>query len=175
MSFTYWKPADIGSSHKLMAYLPSHPLNTPPNQPQEQSPLAYTNAVRAGKIKPLGNRNIVSESKASQLAADLQRELSLDPSGQNTATYSTGKPRHGQRVVSDTRRAAQNRNSQRTFRERRDKYLKDLEATAAEVGDLKKTVEKLQLENAHLRKYTTALKTRLMQINPAEGFTEEMP
>ena len=53
--------------------------------------------------------------------------------------------------------------------------MKDLEATAAEVGDLKKTVEKLQLENAHLRKYTTALKTRLMQINPAEGFTEEMP
>lgn len=68
------------------------------------------------------------------------------------------------RTVLTTKRAAQNRNAQKAFRQRRHKYVKDLEAKAMLVPELEKTVELLQRENRQLREYTAALQRRLMEF-----------
>lgn len=70
------------------------------------------------------------------------------------------------RSVSNTKRAAQNRNAQKAFRQRREKYVKELEATAAEVAELHKTIEELRQENLQLRDYTLALQSRLIELSP---------
>lgn len=70
------------------------------------------------------------------------------------------------RPVSTTKRAAQNRNAQKAFRQRREKYVKELEATAAEVAELHKTIEELRQENLQLRDYTLALQSRLIELSP---------
>lgn len=70
------------------------------------------------------------------------------------------------RTVSTTKRAAQNRNAQKAFRQRREIYVKELEATAAEVAELHKTIEELRQENLQLRDYTLALQLRLIELSP---------
>lgn len=83
-----------------------------------------------------------------------------------SAPHESKEERKGRRIVSDTKRAAQNRNAQKAFRVRKEKYLKELEATAAEVSQLQKTIEELRLENLQLRDYTLALQSRLIELSP---------
>lgn len=71
-----------------------------------------------------------------------------------------------ERPVSTTKRAAQNRNAQRAFRQRKEKYIKDLEQQAAEVNQLKQTIEELRSENLQLRDYTLALQSRVIELSP---------
>lgn len=68
------------------------------------------------------------------------------------------------RKVSTTKRAVQNRNAQRAFRQRREKYVKELEARVAEMLELHKKVEDLQRENRELRDYTMALQSELLKL-----------
>lgn len=68
--------------------------------------------------------------------------------------------------LSTTKRAAQNRNAQKAFRLRREKYVKELESTASEVAQLHKTIEELRQENLQLRDYTLALQSRLIELSP---------
>lgn len=88
---------------------------------------------------------------------------------------SSGVAAQGRKTVSGTKRAAQNRIAQKAFRQRRDKYVKDLEATVAEVSALRKRVEKLERENTLLREYTMALQSRLLRLNPSEPNHERAP
>lgn len=87
-------------------------------------------------------------------------------SGQQVET-SKEKLASGRRNLSTTKRAAQNRNAQKAFRQRRDKYVKELETTAAEVAELHKTIEELRQENLQLRDYTLALQSRLIELSPS--------
>ncbi|KAK6458586.1 uncharacterized protein RJT20DRAFT_131752 [Scheffersomyces xylosifermentans] len=73
------------------------------------------------------------------------------------------------RVVSGTKRAAQNRSAQRAFRQRKEKYIKDLEAKAAEADILKQTIEDMRTENLQLRDYTLALQSRVIELSPGSG------
>lgn len=73
------------------------------------------------------------------------------------------------RRVSSDKRAAQNRQAQKAFRQRREKYIKDLEAQVAEVSQLKQTIEELRNENLQLRDYTLALQSKLLEMNPPGG------
>lgn len=78
----------------------------------------------------------------------------------------TAGEKGARRAVSTTKRAAQNRNAQKAFRQRREIYVKELEATAAEVAELHKTIEELRQENLQLRDYTLALQLRLIELSP---------
>lgn len=69
------------------------------------------------------------------------------------------------RIVSTTKRAAQNRNAQKAFRQRKEKYIKDLETTAAQVEILKQTVEDLKTENLQLRDYTLSLQSKVLELS----------
>lgn len=68
------------------------------------------------------------------------------------------------RAVSASKRATQNRNAQRTFRQRKEKYIKDLEAKATEMEILKQTIENLEGENMKLRNYTLALQSKVIEL-----------
>lgn len=70
------------------------------------------------------------------------------------------------RPVSTTKRAKQNRNAQRAFRQRKEKYIKELEAKATETDHLKQTIEELRAENLQLRDYTLALQSRVIELSP---------
>lgn len=74
------------------------------------------------------------------------------------------------RPVSNTRRAAQNRSAQKAFRQRKERYIKDLEAQAAEVPGLKQTIEDLKAENLRLRDYTIALQGRIIELGSDTNF-----
>lgn len=77
-----------------------------------------------------------------------------------------GSLRNAARNVSSTKRAAQNRSAQKAFRQRKEKYIKDLEQQAAEAAQLKQTVEELRAENLQLRDYTLALQSRVIELSP---------
>lgn len=76
------------------------------------------------------------------------------------------------KTVSSTKRAAQNRSAQKAFRKRRERYIKDIEAQAAEVPALKQTIEELRAENVRLRDYTIALQGKLIEVGSTDGFTQ---
>lgn len=74
----------------------------------------------------------------------------------------------GHKPLSGTKRALQNRKAQRAFRQRKDKYVKDLETKANEVEHLKQQLDQLRNENMELRDYTLALQSRLIEVSPGD-------
>ncbi|WEJ94707.1 hypothetical protein PSN45_002201 [Yamadazyma tenuis] len=91
----------------------------------------------------------------------LEEHRSKTSVGQDDKTTSTSLP---SRPVSGTRRAAQNRSAQKAFRQRKQRYIEELEATAEEVQGLKRTIEDLKTENLRLRDYTIALQGRIIEL-----------
>ncbi|KAK9454514.1 hypothetical protein V1511DRAFT_395782 [Dipodascopsis uninucleata] len=67
------------------------------------------------------------------------------------------------RQLSTSKRAAQNRAAQRAFRQRKECYIKDLEAKVLELKATKETIENLRQENLQLRDYILALQSRLIE------------
>ncbi|SCU77488.1 LAME_0A01266g1_1 [Lachancea meyersii CBS 8951] len=68
----------------------------------------------------------------------------------------SGKP------LRNTKRAAQNRSAQKAFRQRRDRYIKDLETKVEEFDRLDAQVAALSQENESLKRYVMELEQRLM-------------
>ncbi|KAF8005023.1 hypothetical protein HF325_000480 [Metschnikowia pulcherrima] len=109
-----------------------------------------------------------NSSSVSALPEILSPEVLERPSPARQAGSESSRPVRP-KALQGTKRAAQNRSAQRAFRERREKYVRDLEATALQVTELQKTVDQLRQENTELRGYTLALQTRLIELNPSES------
>lgn len=67
------------------------------------------------------------------------------------------------RPLTNTKRAQQNRQAQRAFRQRKEMYIKDLEAKVHELKASKDTIDALRQENIQLRDYILALQSRLIE------------
>lgn len=67
------------------------------------------------------------------------------------------------RSLNTSKRAQQNRQAQRAFRQRKEMYIKDLEAKVNELTATKETIESLRQENLQLRDYILALQSRLIE------------
>lgn len=67
------------------------------------------------------------------------------------------------RPLTNTKRAQQNRQAQRAFRQRKELYIKDLEAKVKELEQSKDTIDALRQENIQLRDYILALQSRLIE------------
>jgi hypothetical protein len=65
--------------------------------------------------------------------------------------------------LSNTKRAKQNRDAQRAFRQRKEVYIKDLEKKVDELKDAKLTIDNLKRENLELRDYILTLQSRLIE------------
>lgn len=148
-------------------------------QPDDQQPLGSSSMKNADERMVNSTRSTISTSIPGSLANDgLSRGIGNDMASGSIAGNLTSdsdqqvetnkeKPASGRRNLSTTKRAAQNRNAQKAFRQRREKYVKDLETTAAEVAELHKTIEELRQENLQLRDYTLALQSRLIELSPS--------
>jgi hypothetical protein len=66
------------------------------------------------------------------------------------------------RVLSQTKRAQQNRAAQRAFRQRKDLYIKELEAKAEQLKNMQAQIDELKHENGELRNYILALQSRVL-------------
>ncbi|KAI7880597.1 hypothetical protein K492DRAFT_177755 [Lichtheimia hyalospora FSU 10163] len=73
----------------------------------------------------------------------------MSNAGSDTETSSVGAQRR--KGVIDTRRAEQNRAAQRAFRQRKERYVKELENKVRDMQGLQNRVENLEDENARLR------------------------
>ena len=67
------------------------------------------------------------------------------------------------RPLNNTKRAQQNRQAQRAFRQRKELYIKDVEAKVTELKSSKDTIDALRQENIQLRDYILALQSRLIE------------
>ncbi|KAI8140907.1 hypothetical protein BJV82DRAFT_690445 [Fennellomyces sp. T-0311] len=68
------------------------------------------------------------------------------------------------RVVIPSKRAAQNRAAQRAFRQRRDRYVKDLEKKSKEMENWPEEMEQLRTENNQLRSTVASLERRIAEL-----------
>jgi len=84
----------------------------------------------------------------------------------NAATMVTNRP--PTRQLTNSKRAAQNRAAQRAFRQRKDRYIKDLEAKAKELETTKKQLEALQKEKAEMAVIIRNLKNENAKLKGEE-------
>lgn len=70
------------------------------------------------------------------------------------------------KVLSNSKRATQNRIAQKLFRLRRELYVKDLETEVREIPNLKETIRTLSEENQKLRDYIVSLQDKLITEKP---------
>jgi len=95
------------------------------------------------------------------------------PSNQPHVDASMVASRTPTRQLTNSKRAAQNRAAQRAFRQRKDRYIKDLEAKAKELEATKKQVEALQKDKADLQAIIRNLRNENAKLKGEEVMDEE--
>lgn len=124
-----------------------------------------------GRQQPYMPGHVVMPPPATPQPLPLAASLAAVVAADSGALGAPAPARQYPRQVLTTKRAAQNRNAQRAFRQRKEKYIKELEAKAAETDVLKQTIEELKAENMQLRDYTLQLQLRVIEMGlaPALG------
>lgn len=77
------------------------------------------------------------------------------------------------RQLTNSKRAAQNRAAQRAFRQRKDRYIKDLEAKAKELEVAKKQLENLQKEKAEMASIIRNLRNENAKLKGEEVIDDD--
>ncbi|CAI5756574.1 unnamed protein product [Candida verbasci] len=108
-------------------------------------------------------QQVSKSQQSSSHSNDHSSPESLDENG--SPQDSTKLRKYNHRPISTTKRAQQNRSAQRAFRQRKEKYIQDLEIKARECEELKQQLEELRIENTQLRDYTLALQSKLISVN----------
>lgn len=108
------------------------------------------------------------QDNESELASHLDMSVTTNsPPGTSSQaseqTSPTSPQMHHGRMLSNTKRAHQNRQAQRAFRQRKEMYIKELEAKVHELKASKETISALRQENIQLRDYILALQSRLIE------------
>ncbi|KAI5951505.1 kapC [Candida jiufengensis] len=88
----------------------------------------------------------------------------IDTSNTDPALTSTASSGSIQKPISQTKRAEQNRNAQRAFRQRRDKYMQDLELKVQELDEMKAKYQNLNNENVQLKDYVMILQRKIIEL-----------
>ncbi|CAG8651444.1 4324_t:CDS:2, partial [Gigaspora rosea] len=89
----------------------------------------------------------------------------------NVANMSTG--RNQNRTLTNSKRAAQNRAAQRAFRQRKDRYIKDLEAKAKSLDSMKKQFEALLKEKDEMAQIIRNLRIEVAKYKGEEISDDE--
>lgn len=104
------------------------------------------------------------KDRAAQMMAGQAAQHTGSPVHQSQAVSSQPMEMHRPgRPLTNTKRAQQNRQAQRAFRQRKELYIKDLEAKVNELKESKEAIEVLRRENVQLRDYILALQSRLIE------------
>ncbi|KAK7203012.1 hypothetical protein BZA70DRAFT_269613 [Myxozyma melibiosi] len=133
--------------------------------PSETDHLADGKALAAASASAAASTPAVASPLATPAPAQ-----PISPSAHSAGSQSPSESvppvgessRHG-RQLSTSKRAAQNRAAQRAFRQRKECYIKDLEAKFDELKASKAIIDGLRAENVQLRDYILALQSRLIE------------
>lgn len=157
--------------HHQHAHQQQHPHQQHPHQTHEDHMRAAQAAAELQQVQQHQQHQHAQHqhqlAAAAAAASNLQDAESNDEEAK--MKMASGGASRPSRPVSGTKRAAQNRSAQKAFRQRKEKYIKDLEQQAAEVNTLKQTIEELRAENLQLRDYTLALQSRVIELSPASS------
>ncbi|OKL61697.1 putative transcription factor kapC [Talaromyces atroroseus] len=82
--------------------------------------------------------------------------------GMQDAAGNDSRKTYGKRELSTSKRAEQNRAAQRAFRQRKEGYIRQLEAQVKDFKVLSESYKALQVENFQLREYIISLQSRLI-------------
>lgn len=135
----------------------AHPPQAPPDTRQQPGHVTVASTQHPTPPSTVSVNALSSGISQPRLSDESRLESSPD-SAVDEGLAGTKKK------VSSTKRAVQNRNAQRAFRQRREKYLKELEARVGEILLLHKKIDDLQRENRELRDYTMALQSELLKL-----------
>ncbi|KAI8641439.1 hypothetical protein BD408DRAFT_444387 [Parasitella parasitica] len=80
----------------------------------------------------------------------------------------------GPRAVIPSKRAAQNRAAQRAFRQRRERYVKELEKKAKLMDEWKAEIDQLRQQNKELRQCNMRLEKQMHQLNSLDFEQQEL-
>ncbi|SPO27025.1 uncharacterized protein UTRI_10486_B [Ustilago trichophora] len=171
-SATHLKPASSKSQSSRLAPAPSSVLAPAPSSSTVQSPPK----PRPSPLAPTNSASPASSTSSSSAASLGKKDANGGPLVQPSKEWvlpARAKPgRKPSETEPLTKRKAQNRASQRAFRERKQSYLADLEAKvaayeAAEIDrsvEIQKVAQKLRAENETLRKEVGVWKEKFAQI-----------
>lgn len=109
-------------------------------------------------------------SGASALPPPNQSLSSVHPAGIDNMSSIGRSP---SRTLTNSKRAAQNRAAQRAFRQRKDKYIKDLEAKAKDLDSTKKQLDNLLKERAEMAQTIKNLKAEIAKLKGEEVSEDE--
>ncbi|EDK43102.1 predicted protein [Lodderomyces elongisporus NRRL YB-4239] len=87
-----------------------------------------------------------------------------DPALSTTPSATAAVHKYNLKQISQTKRAEQNRNAQRAFRQRKEKYVQDLEAKSQELEELKSKFKNLNNENVQLKDYVMILQRKIIEL-----------
>lgn len=147
----------INMSHPLIPPMPQLSQVPPLSQMPQLSQMGQVPHIQ--QVPQLSSLQMSSGSPVSQLPQGPQGSQ-----GSPDMSEDDQDGNQSRRPLSTTRRAAQNRSAQKAFRQRKERYIKDLETQAAEVKGLKQTIDELRTENLRLRDYTIALQSRIIEL-----------
>ncbi|SPO27369.1 uncharacterized protein UTRI_10486 [Ustilago trichophora] len=171
-SSTHLKPAPSKSQSSRLAPAPSSVLAPAPSSSTVQSPPKPRPSSLAPTHSASPASSISSTSAASLAKKDANGGPLVQPSKEWVLPARAKPGRKPSETEPLTKRKAQNRASQRAFRERKQSYLADLEAKvaayeAAEIDrsvEIQKVAQKLRAENEALRKEVGVWKEKFAQI-----------
>lgn len=175
MNPPYWKDSEdidtgfraLATDHAFRSSENDFVVSHVPAQPQNslgspQPPAHVTASTSQHAASPTVHSTVSVNALNSQLnPSRLSENSPIEGASEDGVDESLTGTR---KKVSSTKRAVQNRNAQRAFRQRREKYLKELEARVGEMLQLHKKIDDLQRENRELRDYTMALQSELLKL-----------
>ncbi|RCK67442.1 putative transcription factor kapC [Candida viswanathii] len=165
-SFTNWNPNDkVGENTSGAATGPNNTGSHQSSQFNHSS--SHPNLLPGHNNSSNNNNNNPTEYTRIQDMQQHQQSPQSSSSSDGSSTdiktdHSPSSKKYNHRAVSTTKRAEQNRNAQRAFRVRKEKYIKDLEEKAQEVDQLKATIENLEIRNRAMTKYICELQRQML-------------
>ncbi|KAI5957663.1 kapC [Candida theae] len=132
-------------------------------QQQQQQQHQNTLAFRSSESISVNEKSPIIETSSSIDGATTDPELSRES---NNSKYNP------KQISSFTKRAEQNRNAQRAFRQRRGKYVQDLEKKVQEIDELKVKIENLNNENVQLKDYVMVLQRKVIELTQGKDLVQ---
>ncbi|KAI5954036.1 kapC [Candida margitis] len=133
-------------------------------QQQQQHHVSSNLAFRSQDSISMSDKSPIMDSSSSIDAS------TTDPALSRTSSNSKYNPKH---ISSFTKRAEQNRNAQRAFRQRREKYVQDLEKKVQEMDELKARNENLNNENVQLKDYVMILQRKIIELTQGKDLGQQ--
>ncbi|CEG63071.1 Putative BZIP transcription factor [Rhizopus microsporus] len=97
--------------------------------------------------------------------------MSNNTTASNTVDNHNNSKSKIKKTLTESRRAEQNRAAQRAFRQRKERYVKELEAKVTSMADWPARMERLEKENEQLKRYIIELEQQVEKQNMNKLFT----